>query len=69
MDEGDSLLWEVDTTRRIALVRVVKHPIKFLKGRYSDPDLRYEVVEGTADRLIVEMTYADNIARPADSPG
>lgn len=68
IDEGDAILWEVDTSKKIAVVRVVKDSIRFLKGRYSDPDLRYEAVEETVDRMIMEMAHADNRARPSNSP-
>ncbi|MBS7612119.1 AbrB/MazE/SpoVT family DNA-binding domain-containing protein [Candidatus Bathyarchaeota archaeon] len=62
IEEGDAILWEVDASRGIAVVRVVKNPIKFLNGRYSDPNLRYEVVEETADMMVMEMTHADDRA-------
>ncbi|MEM2739814.1 MAG: hypothetical protein QXQ29_03335 [Candidatus Bathyarchaeia archaeon] len=32
IEEGDAILWEVDASSNIATVRVVKDPIKILKG-------------------------------------
>lgn len=69
LEEGDSLMWEVDASKKIAVVRVVKEPLKFLKGKYRDPNLRYELVEEIADKTIVEMAHADNRARPPNRSG
>ncbi|MEM3694329.1 MAG: hypothetical protein QXI39_09960 [Candidatus Bathyarchaeia archaeon] len=60
IEEGDAILWEVDVSKKVVTVMVVKEPLKFLKGKYSDPNLRYEVVEETADKIIMEMTHADS---------
>ena len=45
VEEGDVLVWEVDEKRNVAIVKAVKNPIKFLRGRYDDPSLTYERVE------------------------
>ncbi len=62
VEEGDVLIWEVDEKRNAAIVKVIKNPIKFLKGRYDDPSLTYERVEELADRLIVREIRASNRA-------
>ena len=45
VEEGDVLVWEVDEKRNVAVVKAVKNPIKFLRGRYDDPSLTYEGVD------------------------
>ncbi|MGP3668039.1 MAG: AbrB/MazE/SpoVT family DNA-binding domain-containing protein [Candidatus Bathyarchaeota archaeon] len=67
LDEGDFIMWEVDASKAVATVKVVKDPLKFLKGRYSDPKLRYDVVEETADKMVRGMIHADSRARPSNS--
>ena len=52
IEEGDFLIWEVDRERGSISVRVVKNPLKHLKGKYNDPRLSYEMVEGVADSLL-----------------
>ena len=52
IEEGDFLIWEVDRERDVINVRVVKDPLKHLKGKYNDPRLSYEMVEGVADSLL-----------------
>ena len=52
IEEGDFLIWEVDREREVINVRVVKNPLKHLKGKYNDPRLSYEIVEGIADSLL-----------------
>ena len=52
IEEGDILIWEVDKEGGIAVVKVVKNPLKNLKGKYSLDMLRYDVVEEEADKLI-----------------
>ncbi|MEM2849913.1 MAG: hypothetical protein QXI36_06545 [Candidatus Bathyarchaeia archaeon] len=58
VEEGDAISWEVDASKKIATVIVVKEPLKFLKGKYSDPNLRYEDIEKTADKILMEMSHA-----------
>lgn len=65
--EGDVLVWEVDEERGVAVVRVVKNPLRCLRGKYSDPDLVYERVEELADRLIEGVVDARDRAGRADS--
>ena len=60
VEEGDVLIWEVDEKRNAATVKVIKNPIKFLKGRYDDPSLTYERVEELADKLIAREVHASN---------
>ena len=54
------LVWEVDRERSVAIVRVIKNPVKYLKGKYNDPNLAYEEVEELADRLVVRELHAGN---------
>lgn len=60
VEEGDVLIWKVDEKRNVAIVKAVKNPIKFLKGRYDDPNLTYERIEEIADRLIVRESRAND---------
>ncbi len=60
IEEGDELVWEVVEERGVAIVKVVKNPLKQLEGKYSDPNLTYEKVEELADRLVVGELRADN---------
>lgn len=67
LEEGDFIMWEVDASKAVAIIRAVKDPLKFLKGRYSDPKLKYEAIEGAADKIVMGMIHADNRARPPNS--
>jgi len=58
IEDGDTLIWEVDEKRRIAIVRVVKNPARYLKGKYRDPRLVYDEVEEVADELIMRELHA-----------
>ncbi len=49
-EEGDYLEWRVVGNE--VVVRVVKNPYKFLRGRYNDPKLTYDAVEGKADQIL-----------------
>ncbi len=60
IEEGDILVWEVDTRRGVAIVKVIKNPVKHLKGKYNDPDLTYDKVEGIADSIVMGELHADN---------
>lgn len=62
VEEGDVIVWDIDEHNKTVSIRVLKNPIKTLKGKYSDPNLIYEAVEEKADRIIAEMTYANNRA-------
>ncbi len=55
IEKGDFLIWEVDRERGSISVRVVKNPLKHLKGKYNDPQLSYEAVEEVADSLLVSQ--------------
>ncbi|MHC1628369.1 MAG: AbrB/MazE/SpoVT family DNA-binding domain-containing protein [Candidatus Nezhaarchaeales archaeon] len=60
VEDGDTLIWEVDEKQKIAIVRVAKNPIKHLKGKYRDPNLTYENIEEKADELLVRELHANN---------
>jgi AbrB family looped-hinge helix DNA binding protein len=60
VEEGDYLEWSVIGDK--AVVRVVKNPYKFLKGRHDDPGLTYEAVEGEADNILGREAGAGNRA-------
>ena len=60
VEEGDVLIWKVDEKRNVAIVKAVKNPIRFLKGRYDDPSLTYERIEEIADRLIARESRASD---------
>ncbi|MEM2241042.1 MAG: hypothetical protein QXS46_02330 [Candidatus Bathyarchaeia archaeon] len=51
-----------------SIFRFEKDLLKFLKGKYSDPKLRYEVVEETVDKIFMGFTHANNRTRPPNSP-
>jgi len=68
LNEGDFIMWEVNASKTCATIKVVRDPIKFLKGKYSDPKLRYEVVEETVDKIVMGFTHANNRTRPPNSP-
>jgi AbrB family looped-hinge helix DNA binding protein len=72
IEEGDTLLWEVDEERGWAVVRVAKNPLRILRGKYDDPNLAYEHVEEDADRVIAGLAgvgRARDRARYDDSSG
>ncbi len=60
IEEGDMLVWEVNEKHNVAIVRVIKNPIKHLKGKYSDPNLTYDRVEELADKLVMGELHANN---------
>ncbi len=62
IEEGDYLIWDIDPNKKIVVVRVLKNPYKYLKGKYNDPRLTYEEVEEKADRLLMGEARADNRA-------
>jgi len=51
IEEGDMLAWEVDEGGRYAIIRVIKNPLRVLRGKYSRRDLTYDEVEGVTDNL------------------
>jgi len=62
IEEGDFLVWELERSGEV-IVKITKNPYKFLKGRYSNPDLTYEKVEEKADSLLMkELKNASNRA-------
>ena len=63
IEEGDFLSWEVDEKTKTIIVKVIKNPYKFLRGKYCDPNLTYENVEGEAEKLLFgELKDARNRA-------
>jgi len=68
IEEGDILLWEVREGGEI-VVRVERDPYERLRGKYGDPELTYERLEGEADRLLEGETIAGGGAGHDDSPG
>jgi len=60
IEEGDILIWDVDVEKKIAIVRAVKDPSKYLKGKYSDLNIVYDKIEGEADKLIADEIHAHN---------
>jgi len=60
IEEGDVLIWEIDKQHNIAIVKVIKNSIKYLKGKYNDPNLTYEAVEELADKLLMRELHASN---------
>ncbi len=61
IEEGDTIIWHVREDGVIE-VRVVKNPYRLLKGKYKDPNLTYDKVEGIADKILEEGTNANNRA-------
>ena len=52
LEVGDILVWDVEGDK--VIVRVMKKSIKALKGKYYDPSLTYDSVEGKADELLMK---------------
>jgi len=51
LKKGDKLNWiEYGTDR--AIITVIRDPFEFLKGRYSNLNLKYEELEHDADNLL-----------------
>ena len=67
IEEGDILVWEVTEDKKAAVVKVIKNPERYLKGKYRDPDMVYNKVEEVADKLLVRELNASNRVRHADS--
>ncbi len=62
IEEGDYLVWDIDRVRKVVVIRVLKNPYKYLKGKYSDPNLIYERVEEEANRIVEGEVHANNRA-------
>ena len=60
IEEGDILIWEINKENNIAIIKVLKDPLKRLKGKYNDPNLTYDKIEELADRLIAREAHASN---------
>ena len=54
IQKGDKIYWLLSENEFSELI-VVKDPIQFLKGRYSEKSITYEAVESKADKLISDM--------------
>jgi len=52
LEVGDILVWNVEGDK--VIVRVMKNPVKALRGKYDDPSLTYEFVEEEADKLLMK---------------
>jgi len=59
IEEGDVIVWEVREGGEI-VVRVEKDPCERLAGKYRDPEMTYEKLEGEADRLLEGEALADS---------
>lgn len=51
--KGDKIYWILNDNDKTELV-VVRDPLKFLKGRYSQEGLTYENLEHKADDIIMD---------------
>ena len=65
--DGDLIIWRIDEKNKTIILRVAKDPLKYLKGKYSDPNITYENVEEEADRLVLGELNASDRARHAYS--
>jgi len=60
IEEGDLLIWEVNREQSIAIIRVVKNPLKYLRGKYNDPELTYDKVEEISEFLLMRELHASD---------
>lgn len=60
IEEGDLLIWKVDKEQSVVIIRVVKNPIKYLRGKYNDPELTYDKVEKISEALLIRELHANN---------
>ena len=60
IEEGDILVWTINPHDQSVTIKIVKNPAKMLRGKYNDPELAYEKVEETADKLIEVEANANN---------
>jgi AbrB family looped-hinge helix DNA binding protein len=52
LEVGDILMWDVEEDK--VVVRIMKNPVKALRGKYDDPSLTYDSVEEKADELLMK---------------
>jgi len=52
LEVGDILVWDVKGDK--VVVRVMNKSVKALKGKYNDPSLTYDSVEGKANELLMK---------------
>jgi len=52
LEVGDILMWDVEGDK--VVVRIMKNPVKALRGKYDDPSLTYDSVEEKADELLMK---------------
>jgi AbrB family looped-hinge helix DNA binding protein len=52
LEVGDILMWDVEGDKIV--VRIMKNPVKALRGKYDDPSLTYDSVEEKADELLMK---------------
>lgn len=60
IQDGDLVAWDIDEKDKIIILRIIKDPLKYLKGKYQDNKIVYEEVEETADNLIQGVLNADH---------
>ena len=60
IEEGDMLVWEVNEDQGIITVKVIKNPIKYLRGKYNDPELTYDKVEEISEALLMRELHASD---------
>jgi len=53
---GDKIHW-IEYGADRAIVTVIRDPFKFLKGRYSKLNLKYEELEHEADKLLEKEVH------------
>jgi AbrB family looped-hinge helix DNA binding protein len=52
LEVGDILMWDVEGDK--VVIRIMKNPVKALRGKYDDPSLTYDSVEEKADELLMK---------------
>lgn len=57
--KGDKICWILSETDKADLI-VVKNPIKFLTGRYTQEELTYEKLEHKADDIILDKVKKES---------
>ena len=62
IEEGDLFEWRIDKKQNMIVIKVIKNPAKYLKGKYDDINLVYDKVEELADRLVMRELHATNRA-------
>jgi len=56
LKKGDRLQW-IEYGEDTAMIIVIRDPFKFLKGRYSKLNLKYDELEHKADELIMREVH------------